>query len=405
MKVTRKTFDEVMFGCYNPMPMVIDHAHGVKVWDTKGNCYLDFTSGIAVNVLGHTPDAVQKIIKEQAGKLLHCSNIFTNTKTLELGRRLVEATDFDRVFFVNSGTEANECVLKLARRAAYNAYGDDKNEIIAFGNSFHGRTFLSVCVAGQDKYSDGFGPKPGAITHLPFNDAGALKKTMSDKTCAVILEPVQGEGGIIAASEEFIKTVRELCTKFHAMMIYDEIQTGVGRTGYFYAYQKSGIIPDAITTAKGLGSGLPIGAVLAKDEFAKHFTLGTHGSTFGGNPLACAIGCYIVKTVSDEKFLGKVREKGAFLVEELNKLNEKYGIFKEIRGFGLLIGAELKDEYQSSVSALQTACREEGLLTLTAGHGVLRLAPSLNIKESELKKGLGLLDKACGSFLEAQKGA
>lgn len=402
MSITRKTFDEVMFQCYKPMEMMIAKAHGAFVYDSLGNRYLDLTAGIAVNSLGHTPKGVQKVIRKQAKELLHCSNIFTNRKTLELGKKLVHLTDFDRVFFVNSGAEANECALKLARRVAFNEAGEDKNEIISFLNSFHGRTLFSVCVGGQDKYSDGFGPKPAAITHLPFNDIGTFKKTISEKTCAVILEPVQGEGGIIPADQKFLKTVRELCSKYKAMLIFDEVQTGVGRTGALYEYQNLDVVPDAITTAKGLGAGLPIGAVLAKEEFARHFVPGTHGSTFGGNPLACAVGSYVLDKVGDPAFLKKVREKGDYFREGLEALGKKYGVFSEVRGKGLLLGCVLADSYSGKSGLLQQFCVKQKLLTLVAGGNVLRLAPPLNIKKALLDKGLKLLEKAIIEFTKAQ---
>ena len=231
MKISRSTFDKVMFPCYNPMSMVIKKAHGVNVYDTEGNKYIDLTSGIAVNCLGHTPRGVQKVIKKVSSKLIHCSNIFCNEFTLTLASKLVKLTGYEKVFFVNSGAEANETALKLARRVAYDVYGEDKNEIISFDNSFHGRTFFSVTVGGQESYSNGFGPKPAAITHIPFNDTETFKKTISDKTCAVILEPIQGEGGILKADDDFLKTVRELCDKHNAALIFDEVQTGWCRTG------------------------------------------------------------------------------------------------------------------------------------------------------------------------------
>ena len=237
-QLTRKDFDHLMFPTYVPMDMLIKKAHGCYVWDTEGKRYLDFTAGIAVLCLGHTPDGVLKIIKKQSAKLLHCSNIFANESTLGLAAKLLPHTAFERVFFVNSGTEANEAALKLARRTAFDDYGAQKDEIIAFSHSFHGRTFFSVCVAGQDQYSDGFGPKPGAITHIPFNDLETFKKTISDKTCAVILEPVQGEGGIIPADPEFLKGVRKLCDEHHALLIFDEVQTGIGRCGTFFCYEQ-----------------------------------------------------------------------------------------------------------------------------------------------------------------------
>jgi len=223
------------------MDMVIKRAHGSHVYDNEGNVYIDLTSGIAVNLFGHTPHGVQKIIKKVSRNLIHVSNIFCNEYTLSLALKLTSATGFEKVFFVNSGAESNETALKLARRVAYDLYGDQKNEIISFNNSFHGRTFFSVTVGGQESYSDGFGPKPGAITHIPFNDISTFEKTISDKTCAVILEPIQGEGGILKAEDDFLLKVRELCDKYNALLIFDEVQTGVGRCGTLYAYEQDRI--------------------------------------------------------------------------------------------------------------------------------------------------------------------
>lgn len=400
MKISRSTFDKVMFPCYNPMSMVIKKAHGVNVYDTEGNKYIDLTSGIAVNCLGHTPRGVQKVIKKVSSKLIHCSNIFCNEYTLTLASKLVKLTGYEKVFFVNSGAEANEAALKLARRVAYDVYGEDKNEIISFDNSFHGRTFFSVTVGGQESYSNGFGPKPAAITHIPFNDTETFKKTISDKTCAVILEPIQGEGGILKADDDFLKTVRELCDKHNAALIFDEVQTGVSRSGTFYAYEQTPVKPDILTSAKGLAAGIPIGAVLTMDKFASHFGPGTHGSTFGGNPLACAVGSYVVDVVSDKKFLDKVNETSLYIRQSIEKLNEKYHVFKGVRGEGLLLGLVLDDKFSGKSGVLQKKCFEQKLLTLVAHGDVLRLAPALNIKKSAVNKAMLLLDKAIAKFIE-----
>lgn len=400
MKISRSTFDKVMFPCYNPMSMVIKKAHGVNVYDTDGNKYIDLTSGIAVNCLGHTPRGVQKVIKKVSSKLIHCSNIFCNEFTLTLASKLVKLTGYEKVFFVNSGAEANEAALKLARRVAYDVYGEDKNEIISFDNSFHGRTFFSVTVGGQESYSNGFGPKPAAITHIPFNDTETFKKTISDKTCAVILEPIQGEGGILKADDDFLKTVRELCDKHNAALIFDEVQTGVSRSGTFYAYEQTPVKPDILTSAKGLAAGIPIGAVLTMDKFASHFGPGSHGSTFGGNPLACAVGSYVVDVVSDKKFLDKVNETSLYIRQSIEKLNEKYHVFKGVRGEGLLLGLVLDDKFSGKSGVLQKKCFEQKLLTLVAHGDVLRLAPALNIKKSAVNKAMLLLDKAIAKFIE-----
>lgn len=400
MKITRKTFDEVMFPCYTPMNMVIKKAHGSYVFDNEGNKYVDLTSGIAVNCLGHTPDGVQKVIKKTCKNLIHVSNIFCNEYTLSLAKKLTSLTGYDKVFFVNSGAEANETALKLARRVAFDDYGAEKNEIISFVNSFHGRTFFSVTVGGQESYSDGFGPKPAAITHIPYNDIATFEKTISDKTCAVILEPIQGEGGIIKADDAFLVKVRELCDKFHAALIFDEVQTGVARSGTLYAYEQTPVKPDILTSAKGLASGIPIGAVLTYDNFAKHFVPGTHGSTFGGNALACSVGCYVLDKVSDKKFLENVKATSEYIKAAIRKLDEKHHVFDDVRGEGLLMGLVLNKKYSGKSGALQKECFKYKLLTLTAHGDVLRLAPALNIKKSVVDEAMKLLDKSLTDFVK-----
>lgn len=389
-----------MFPCYNPMNMVIKKAHGSYIFDNEGNKYVDLTSGIAVNCLGHTPDGVQKVIKKTCKNLIHVSNIFCNEYTLSLAKKLTSLTGYDKVFFVNSGAEANETALKLARRVAFDDYGAEKNEIISFVNSFHGRTFFSVTVGGQESYSDGFGPKPAAITHIPYNDIATFEKTISDKTCAVILEPIQGEGGIIKADDAFLVKVRELCDKFHAALIFDEVQTGVARSGTLYAYEQTPVKPDILTSAKGLASGLPIGAVLTYDNFAKHFVPGTHGSTFGGNALACSVGCYVLDKVSDKKFLENVKATSEYIKASIKKLDEKHHVFDDVRGEGLLMGLVLNKKYSGKSGALQKECFKHKLLTLTAHGDVLRLAPALNIKKSVVDEAMKLLDKALTDFVK-----
>lgn len=403
MKITRKTFDEVMVPCYVPQDMVLKYGKGCYVYDQEGQKYLDFSAGIAVNCLGHAHKGVVKTIARQSKKLLHVSNIFVNDQTLTLAKKLTKITGFERVFFVNSGAEANEAALKLARRVAFDNYGEDKCEIISFTHSFHGRTLFSVTVGGQSKYSDGFGPKPGGITHLPFNDIETFSKTISDKTCAVILEPVQGEGGILPVDPEFLKVVREQTTKHNALLIFDEVQTGVGRTGSFYCFEQLGIRPDILSSAKGLAAGVPIGAILTTDEIAAHFKPGTHGSTFGGNPLACAVGSYVVDKVSSPKFLNNVQHRGEQLQEALYKLNDEYHIFKEVRGKGLLLGAEMAPEFAGKAGALQKLCAKHRLLTLVAGPDVLRLAPPLILDGAVIKEGIKLLKRAIEDFLAEQQ--
>lgn len=401
MKVTRQTFDEVMMPCYVPQNMVLTHGKGCFLYDSEGNEYLDMTAGIAVNCLGHNHPVVVKTIKKQAERLIHVSNIFVNDKTLTLAKKLVNLTGYERVFFVNSGAEANEAALKLARRVAFDDYGVQKDEIISFEHSFHGRTFFSVSVGGQAKYSQGFGPIPGGITHLPFNDLEAFKKTVSDKTCAVILEVVQGEGGILEVDPVFLKEVRALCNKHNALLIFDEVQTGIGRLGTFYGYEQVGVKPDIVTSAKGLAAGVPIGAILTSDRIGQHFKPGTHGSTFGGNPLACAVGSKVVDIISDQAFLDKVRANGEFLREQLRKLNKKYGIFADIRGKGLLVGAQLSAPYDKELSNFQKLCTKHKLLVLLAGYDVVRFAPPLIITKSEIRKAMKLLEAVITDFLSS----
>lgn len=403
MKVTRQTFDEVMMPCYVPQNMVLTHGKGCFLYDSEGNEYLDMTAGIAVNCLGHNHPVVVKTIKKQAERLIHVSNIFVNDKTLTLAKKLVNLTGYERVFFVNSGAEANEAALKLARRVAFDDFGVQKDEIISFDHSFHGRTLFSVSVGGQAKYSQGFGPTPGGITHLPFNDLEAFKKTISDKTCAVILEVVQGEGGILEVDPVFLKEVRALCTKHNALLIFDEVQTGIGRLGTFYGYEQVGVKPDIVTSAKGLAAGVPIGAILTSDRIGQHFKPGTHGSTFGGNPLACAVGSKVVDIISDQTFLDKVRANGEFLREQLRKLNKKYGIFADIRGKGLLVGAQLAAPYDKELSSFQKLCTKHKLLVLLAGYDVVRLAPPLIITKSEIRKAIKLLEAVITDFLSSHK--
>lgn len=402
MKVTRKTFDEVMIPCYNPLPMVLEKGNGCYLYDTDGNKYLDMTAGIAVNCLGHNHKGVTKVIKKQCCKLIHASNIFVNDQTLTLAKKLTAISGFDRAFFTNSGAEANEAALKLARRVAYDNYGEDKDQIISFYHSFHGRTLFSVSVGGQEKYSKGFGPIPGGITHIQYNDIDTFTSTISDKTCAVILETVQGEGGIIEGHIDFIKKVRELCDKYHAVLIFDEVQTGVGRTGSFYSFEQVGVRPDIVSTAKGLAAGLPIGAILTSDELAKHFTPGTHGTTFGGNALACSVGSYVVDTVGDEKFLQSVREKGELIHKLLTKLGKKYGVFDEIRGKGLMVGAHLSNEYLGKSGAVQKLCAKYGLFVLVANPDVVRFTPPLIISNRQIHQGMKMLEKALAEFVKTE---
>ncbi|EGQ7833942.1 aspartate aminotransferase family protein [Vibrio vulnificus] len=399
MKVERGLFDEVMVPCYNPMEMIPVKGQGSRIWDQNGNEYIDFAGGIAVSCLGHCHPVMVNALTEQAGKLWHLSNVMTNEPALRLAKKLTEVSFAERVFFANSGAEANEAALKLARRYAADVYGPEKSEIIAFKQGFHGRTFFTVTVGGQAAYSDGFGPKPGDVTHLPYNDIEALQAHISDRTCAVMMEPLQGEGGIIPPTAEFIQAVRELCDKHNALLVFDEVQTGNGRTGEFYAYQGLGVTPDILSTAKSLGGGFPIGAMLTTAKLAEHLKVGTHGSTYGGNPLACAVAEAVVTEVSKPETLQGVKDREQWFREGLAKLNEKYQIFAEIRGKGLLLGAALNEQWQGRARDVLVAAGKEGLLVLVAGANVVRFTPSLVITKQEIEEGFAKLDKAIASLV------
>ena len=398
-KVERGLFDEVMVPCYNPMEMIPVKGEGSRIWDQNGNEYIDFAGGIAVSCLGHCHPVMVNALTEQGNKLWHLSNVMTNEPALRLAKKLTEVSFAERVFFANSGAEANEAALKLARRYAADVHGTEKSEIIAFKQGFHGRTFFTVTVGGQAAYSDGFGPKPGDVTHLPYNDIEALQAHMSDRTCAVMMEPLQGEGGIVPPTPEFAQAVRELCDKHNALLIFDEVQTGNGRTGNFYAYQGLGITPDILSTAKSLGGGFPIGAMLTTAKLAEHMKVGTHGSTYGGNPLACAVAEAVVNEVTKPEVLAGVLEREAMFREGLEKINAKYNIFSEVRGQGLLLGAALNEEWQGRARDVLVAAGKQGLMVLVAGANVVRFTPSLVITQQEIEEGLAKLDKAIATLV------
>ncbi|EGR4115449.1 aspartate aminotransferase family protein [Vibrio cholerae] len=399
MSVDRSSFDEVMVPCYNPMEFIPVKGFGSRIWDQQGHEYIDFAGGIAVSCLGHCHPVMVQALTTQANKLWHLSNVMTNEPALRLAKKLTQVSFAEKVFFANSGAEANEAALKLARRYAADVYGPEKSEIIAFNQGFHGRTFFTVSVGGQATYSDGFGPKPGDIFHLPYNDLAALQAQISDRTCAVMMEPLQGEGGIISPSAEFVQAVRELCDKHNALLIFDEVQTGNGRTGDFYAYQGIGVTPDILATAKSLGGGFPIGAMLTTAKIAEHMKVGVHGSTYGGNPLACAVAEAVVDFVAQPEILAGVKQREQWMRAELEKINQKYQLFKEIRGKGLLLGAALNDEWQGRARDILVAAGKQGLMVLVAGASVVRFTPSLIISQQEIEEGMARLDKAIATLM------
>ncbi|MEZ8185604.1 aspartate aminotransferase family protein [Shewanella sp. 5S214] len=394
MNLTRAQFDEVMVPNYAPAAVIPVRGAGSRVWDQEGKEFIDFAGGIAVNCLGHCHPALVSALKEQSEKIWHLSNVMTNEPALELATKLVNATFAERIYFANSGAEANEAALKLARRYALDNHGADKDQIIAFDKAFHGRTFFTVTVGGQAAYSDGFGPKPQSITHVPFNDISALEAVISDKTCAIMLEPLQGEGGIINGDPEFLKAVRRLADKHDALVIFDEVQTGVGRTGELFAYMGTDIVPDILTSAKALGGGFPIAAMLTTAKIAAHLKIGTHGSTYGGNPLACAVGNAVMDVVNTKEVLDGVKHREQLFRDGLAAINAKYNVFSEIRGKGLLLGAVLNEQYEGRSRDFLVASVAEGLMSLMAGANVVRFAPSLVIPEADIAEGLLRFDRA-----------
>ncbi|BDM63247.1 acetylornithine aminotransferase [Shewanella sp. NFH-SH190041] len=400
-KLTREQFDKVMVPNYAPAAVIPVRGQGSRVWDQNEREYIDFAGGIAVNCLGHCHPALVGALTEQSQKLWHLSNVMTNEPALALATALVEHTFADKVYFANSGAEANEAALKLARRYASDKFGPEKDEIIAFNQGFHGRTFFTVSVGGQAAYSDGFGPKPEAITHLPYNDIAALEQTVSDRTCAIMLEPLQGEGGIITAHPEFLAAVRRLADKHNALVIFDEVQTGVGRTGALYAYMNTDMVPDILTTAKALGGGFPIAAMLTREDIAAHLKVGTHGSTYGGNPLACAVGNAVMSVVNTPAVLDGVRQREQLFRQGLEKINAKYDVFSEVRGKGLLLGAVLNERYQGRSRDFLQAAVAQGLMCLVAGTNVVRFTPSLVIPMEDITEGLMRFERAVAKVTKA----
>ncbi|GAA0482836.1 bifunctional acetylornithine/succinyldiaminopimelate transaminase [Tatumella punctata] len=394
--VNREKFDQVILPVYAPAQFVPVKGKGSRVWDQQGKEYVDFSGGIAVTALGHCHPALVDTLKTQGETLWHTSNVFTNEPTLRLASKLTDATFAERVFFANSGAEANEAAFKLARYYASVRHSPYKTKIIAFHHGFHGRTLFTVSVGGQPKYSDGFGPKPADIVHVPFNDLGAVKAVIDDHTCAVVLEPIQGEGGITPATPEFMQGLRDLCDQHQALLVMDEVQSGMGRSGKLFAYEHYGVTPDILTTAKALGGGFPVSAMLTTNEIASAMSPGTHGTTYGGNPLACAIAETALDTINTPEVLQGVEIRRQWFTEELEKINRHFSLFSEIRGKGLLIGAELKPQYQPKARDLLHAAAAEGVMILTAGSGVIRFAPSLVITEQDIREGMARLSVAVG---------
>lgn len=386
--ITRATFDEVILPIYAPAEFIPVKGKGSRVWDQQGKEYIDFAGGIAVTALGHCHPALVAALHQQGETLWHTSNVFTNEPALRLGRKLVEATFAERVVFMNSGTEANETAFKLARHYAVTRHSPYKTKIIAFHNAFHGRSLFTVSVGGQPKYSDGFGPKPADIVHVPFNDLQAVKAVMDDHTCAVVVEPIQGEGGVTAATPAFLQGLRELCDQHQALLVFDEVQCGMGRTGSLFAYMHYGVTPDILTSAKALGGGFPVSAMLTTHEIASAFHAGSHGSTYGGNPLACAVANAAFVLINTPAVLDGVSAKRELFVKHLQRLDAEFDLFSDIRGMGLLIGAELKPQHKGRARDFLYAAADAGVMVLNAGPDVMRFVPSLIIDEQDITEGM-----------------
>jgi succinylornithine aminotransferase len=397
--VVRSDFDRLMVPTYAPSQVVPVRGRGVWVSDNQGRTHLDLTSGIAVTSLGHGHPAVVQALISQAHDIWHVSNGYTNEPVLRLAKALTELTFADRVFFANSGAEANEAALKLARQHGKVYGGPAKSRIVSCAQSFHGRTLFTVSVGGQPKYTAGFEPLPAGISHIAFNDIEAAKAAIDSDVCAVIVEPVQGEGGVIPADGAYLQTLRALCDQHDALLIFDEIQCGIGRTGSFFAYQGYGVTPDILTTAKALGNGFPIGAMLTRTDVASVFSPGSHGTTYGGNPLACAVALAVVSTIAEPNFLHRVSCAGERLRSGLRGLQTAWpGLFKTIRGSGLMIGLVLGDLYQDRAKEFTRIAEDHQLLILIAGPNVIRLLPPLVIEDHEIDEALGRLALCCHDF-------
>lgn len=387
---------------YKPREAVLDRGKGARIWDIDGNDYIDFGAGIAVNGFGHQDKDLVKALIMQAKKIWHTSNVFYTEPPILLSQELVKASGFaKRVFFCSTGGEANEAAIKLARKyAADKGRPPEKREIITFEGSFHGRTLATVTATAQPKYQAGFEPLPGGFTYVKFNDEAAIRAAVTDNTCAILIEPIQGEGGITATKPGFLKLLRELCDKVGALLIFDEVQCGMGRTGKLLAYQhEAGVVPDVVTLAKGLGGGFPIGAMLVGEKAEQTFQFGSHGSTFGGNPMATSIARVVIRKLQSRALKKNIEDRAKELRKALEALNKQYSIFKEIRGRGLMIGAELQGALVGKAGDVIEAMRHHGLLILQAGPNVLRIMPPLTVTKQEVAEGVKRLNSGMKEFL------
>lgn len=382
--------DANIMNTYRRTPIALVKGEGARVWDAEGRQYLDFIAGIAVCNLGHAHPAVVEAIRRQALDLMHVSNLYYTRPQAEVARILVEHSFADKAFFCNSGAEANEAAIKLARKYAHENLGPDKFELLTMKDSFHGRTMATITATGQEKFQFGFTPLLDGFRYIPFNDPEALEAAITPRTCGVMLEPIQGEGGVIIPAEHYLARVREICDRYKILMIVDEVQTGIGRTGKLFAYEYSGIKPDIMTLAKALGNGFPVGAMLAVDGIARAFGPGNHASTFGGNPLAMAAVRATLETMIREDIPGRCFETGAYFREKLDALRIKHPVITGVRGRGLMLACALSEDGAPIVAA----CQEKGLLINCTGGKTLRFVPPLIISKKDVDEAVSILDAA-----------
>jgi len=387
-KKIKELVDKNIMNTYRRTPIALVKGKGATVEDAQGRQYLDFIAGIAVCNLGHAHPKVVKAIRKQAKDLMHVSNLYYTRPQAEVAALLTKHSFADKVFFCNSGAEANEAAIKLARKYAHENLGPDKFELITMKDSFHGRTMATITATGQEKFQFGFTPLLDGFRYVPFNDPEALEAAITPRTCGVMLEPVQGEGGVIIPDDGYLARVREICDRHKLLMIVDEVQTGIGRTGKLFAYEYSGIEPDIMTLAKALGNGFPVGAMLATDAVARAFAPGNHASTFGGNPLAMAAVRATLKTILDDEILENCLETGAYFLEKLQKLKARHNIITEVRGRGMMLACSLSIEGAQIVAK----CQEEGLLINCTGGKTLRFVPPLIITRQDVDEALYILD-------------
>lgn len=387
---------------YKPREMILDRGKNARLWDKDGNEYIDLGSGIAVCSLGHANPDLIAALTEQANKLWHTSNIFFTEPPIRLAEALVSATKFARrVYFCNSGTEANEAAIKLVRKyASSKGRPPEKREIITFTGSFHGRTLAAVTATAQPKYQEGYEPLPGGFTYVAFNDFDAIEKAVSDATCAIFIEPVQGEGGIVPAAPGFLRHLRALCDKHDALLVFDEIQSGMARTGHFLAYEaEEGVQPDVVTLAKALGCGIPIGAMLVGEKAENVLQFGSHGSTFGGNPIMANVALTALGKLQSPEITANVTRQSDALFTALRRMGDEMGLFSEVRGRGLMIGAVLKEQWHGKAGDITEVCRQHGVLVLVAGPNVLRFLPALTITDEEMAEGVKRVESALKAYL------